>query len=389
MTRIKPLWQDRGWRAVAAAFAFNGLLFGAWAARVPAFQDRFELSPGTLGALLLALACGAIASFPFAGVLSEKKGKERFTLWCAWAYAPALVLLALSPTVYWLGISLFVFGALHGAMDVAMNGWGAQVENRLQRPVMSLFHATFSMGAGIGAASGYAAVEYHLAPERHFFLVALIGGAAALHVMIKAHTETSVAHFSDPISPVFALPSGSLVLVGFIAFCMSMGEGAMADWSAVFLRRVVEASESEAAIGYAVFSIMMVITRLCGSLIINLCGTVGTTRLSGLMAFLGLTIVATVDALPLSLIGFALTGIGYAAIMPLAFSRAANDRHMRPGPAIASVATLGYGGMLLGPPIIGYIAQLTGLRISFGILASLAIAAILLAPFMRIDRPNR
>ena len=107
------------------------------------------------------------------------------------------------------------------------------------------------------------------------------------------------------------------------------------------------------------------------------------------MAFLGLSIVATVDALTLSLFGFALTGIGYAAIMPLAFSRAANDQHMRPGPAIASVATLGYGGMLLGPPIIGYIAHLTGLRISFGVLASLAIAAILLAPVMRVDRPNR
>lgn len=381
------LWHDARWRAVVAAFVLNGLLFGAWASRVPAFKSGFELSAGTLGLLLLALAGGAIVSFPLAGMLSERIGTERLTVRCAWAYAPALVLLALAPSNVFLAFALFIFGALHGAMDVAMNGWAARVEAQMNRPTMSIFHAMFSLGAGVGAASGFVAASLGFVPILHFLLVAIIGGATALWVMIPLQNRARPAPTSTGSQPLTAMPSKSLLLVGIIAFSISMGEGAMADWSAVFLSSVVNVSEAQAALGYAAFSTMMVLTRLAGGGIVHRLGPVATTRISGLIAFIGLSIVIYAEILALSLVGFALIGVGYAVVMPLVFSRAANDPDTRPGPAIASVATLGYGGMLLGPPVVGFVAQVSSLQMSFAALGVLAMLAVVLAACLRV-RPN-
>jgi len=379
----KSIVSDLAWRGVVAAFALNGLLFGAWASRVPAFKDAFDLEPGILGLLLLALAGGAIASFPIAGALSEKWGADRLSVRCAWVYGPALVALALAPNPIVLGILLFVFGAIHGAMDVAMNGWGAQVEESVKRNTMTIFHAMFSLGAGLGAASGFLAVYVGGGPGWHFAVVAVLGGMFALSAMLPAMRSQILPVATSEKRPIVALPSGQLLLVGLIAFTVSMGEGAMADWSAVFLRVVAEATDAQAALGYAVFSVMMVITRLCGGIAVGRFGPVLTTRLCALTAFAGLTTAMLGQSLLPVLIGFALMGVGYAVVMPLVFSRAARDPDVAPGPAIASVATLGYGGMLLGPPVIGFIAQVTGMRLSFAVLAALTLLAFFLAPRLR------
>ncbi len=385
MSERDALWREQRWRAVVAAFAFNGLLFGAWASRVPAFKDRFEIEPSVLGVLLLALAGGAIVSFPLAGGLSEKWGADRLSIWCSWGYAPSLALLALAPSALSLGVALFVFGAFHGAMDVAMNGWGAKVEERLGRSTMSIFHAMFSLGAGIGAASGYVAAWLEITTIWHFALVAALGGILAISVMNKAKVATS--ELRNPISkrPFFPLPSGPLLLVGLIAFSNSVGEGAMADWSAVFLRLTTDADEARSAIGYAVFSMMMVLTRLIGGFVVERLGSVTTTRASAGIAFVGLSIAIFGGSFATALFGFALMGIGYAIVMPLVFSRAATDPNVPAGPAIAGVATIGYGGMLLGPPIIGFAAQLIGIRFSFLILALLAILAFALASRLKVS----
>jgi MFS family permease len=250
---------------------------------------------------------------------------------------------------------------------------------------MSVFHAMFSLGAGVGAASGYAAVTLGLETLVHFILVAGCGGALALFFMVPAQTDDKPPDEASDAAPILALPSGPLLLIGLIALSVSMGEGAMADWSAVFLRTVAGATEAQAALGYAAFSTTMVLTRMFGGALVQRLGPVLTTRLSGMIAFIGLLITISTKSLAVCLVGFALVGIGYAVVMPLVFSRAANDPTMRPGPAIASVATLGYGGMLLGPPVVGFIAQMTGLRVSFAALAALALLAVLLAPRMRIS----
>ena len=310
------------------------------------------------------------------------------TILCAIFYCPALIGLALAPSPLLLGVALFIFGALHGAMDVSMNGWGAQVENRMNRPTMSIFHAMFSLGAGLGAASGYIAVRMGVAPVGHFTVMAVAGGALALWLMIPQRGPKPVAIAAKGKGSFLALPSGRLAVVGLVAFCVSMGEGAMADWSAVFMEQLIKVSEAQAALGYAAFSATMVLTRLSGGILVQWLGPVKVTRASGLTAFVGLFIVLTTTSLTVALLGFAMVGVGYAVVMPLVFSRAANDPDVPSGPAIASVATVGYGGMLLGPPVVGFVAQVAGLRVSFAMLALLALLAVALAPVLRIT-PKR
>lgn len=366
--------------AVSAMFFLNGVLFGAWASRVPAFVERFALNPGALGRLLLCLALGAILSFPLAGWLSDRIGAARSTRLIAVGYALALPLIALAPNTGWLALALLLFGAGHGAMDVAMNGWAAEVERLVKKPVMSAFHAMWSFGAGIGALTGGGAVALGLAPTGHFALVALLFGAATLGLAMIPWTSRRSAG-----GPGFALPSRSLLLVGVVAFCSSLGEGAMADWSAVLLIEIARTDEARAALGYGVYSAAMFAARLGAGLVIARLGAVPTARIAGLFAFTGLVLALAGQSLVTGLLGFALLGLGYSVVIPLAFTRAANDRVTPQGRAIAGVATLGYGGMVLGPALIGGIGQIWSLPAAFWMIAVLALGISALAGSLRPD----
>ena len=361
-----------GTRAVIAMFALNGLLLGTWASRIPAIAEALTLSKAQLGLLLLCIGGGAIASFPFAGTLSDRHGAAALSRILGAVNAVGLVLAALAPNGWTLALALIVFGAGHGGQDVAMNGWGAEVERGRGRPVMSFFHATWSLGAGIGAALGAGAVWLGVGVAAHFWAVGLVGAALALW----AARAPWASPRSAEAGPVFALPAWSLVPVGFVAMTSSMGEGAVADWSALFLIEVSGATEARAALGYALFSAVMVAMRLSGTRIIEALGPVRAARGSALAAVAGIALAVGLGGEAAVLAGFALMGVGYALIFPLAFSRAANDPVIPQGRAIAGVATLGYGGLLLGPVVIGALAAGIGLRWAMGLLAVLALLSL-------------
>ncbi|WP_171021580.1 MFS transporter [Parasedimentitalea maritima] len=365
------------WRVVTAMFILNGALFGIWASRIPAVAVRFNLSPADLGGLLLLLAAGAIASFPLAGRFADRVGAAKVTRKVAIAYVGALFLIAIAPTNLALAAALSLFGATHGGMDVAMNVWAAEAERYIGRPVMSSFHAMFSLGAGLGAGSGFVAETFDIGITPHFIIAATVAAAITL---TSARAEwTSDVRETGPAGPIFRLPKGPLFAVGFIAFCSSLGEGAMADWSAIFLVHSSGATEAQAALGYTVFSIAMVVMRLLGDGITLRLGAVGAARLAGSVATVGVLCAVGFGTFGMALTGFFLMGVGYAMIMPLAFSRAANDPHVSPGAALAAVSTLGYGGLLLGPPVIGFLAEVTSLRVAFLFLAVLAAMIVLLS----------
>lgn len=368
------------WRAVAAMFILNGALFGIWASRIPAVRDRLELSHEQLGYGLLFMAAGAVCSFPVTGRLVDRFGAVAITRIIAVLYTLSLIFLGLADGFWTLAAFLFIFGAFHGSMDVAMNAWAAEVEQAYDKPVMSSFHAMWSLGAGLGALSGYAAVQVGWSVLLHFLLA---GGVVVGLALALSWVRWVSKRSGSSQGAVFALPSGALILVGFTALCGALGEGAVADWSAIYLRDMTGAAESVAALGYAVFSVAMVAVRLAGAMAITRFGPVATARFGGFCAALGVFAVVSAMTSSPALAGFALMGVGYAVIMPLAFSRAANDPHVPPGQAIASVATLGYGGLLIGPPLIGFLAELLGLRLAFAVLLPLAILIMFLAGALR------
>ncbi|UWR58715.1 MFS transporter [Phaeobacter inhibens] len=362
-------------------FVLNGALFGIWASRIPAVSEIHELSPGGLGLLLLLMAAGAILSFPLAGRAADRIGAAHVTRRVALAYVLGLVLLALAPNLPLLAAALFVFGAAHGSMDVAMNAWASEVEARAARPMMSSFHAMFSLGAGLGALSGYAAASIDAQIPAHFLVAGCVSALLTLY-MAQIPWVARAAPESGAAKPAL-LPRGALLAVGFVAFCGAVGEGAMADWSAIFLVLTTGASEADAALGFAVFSIAMVAMRLIGDLVVARIGPVTAGRLAGTSASLGALIAVGWGSYGAAMTGFALMGIGYALIMPLAFSRAASDPDLPAGAAIASVATFGYGGILIGPPMIGVTAELISLPAAFLILAVLAVFIVIFSDVLR------
>nr|WP_321507936.1 MFS transporter [uncultured Celeribacter sp.] len=368
------------WRSVAAAFALNGVLLGSWAARVPVVASGFDLDEGTLGLLLLVMGVGALVSFPLAGKLADRFGAVRVTRWIAAVYLVSLALVGLAPVVPALGLALFLFGMCHGAMDVAMNSWAAEVEQHMGRSMMSSFHAMWSLGAGLGAAGGFVAASFAAPVALHFVLAALLS-ALLLGTFLRIHW-TSRTETGGASAPVFVVPRGALVFVGLIALGAGLGEGAAVDWSSVFLSDVLGVAEAHATLGYVAFSVTMVAMRLCVDRLITQHGPRRVALASGVLAALGYLLCAVSGSLPLALAGFVLMGLGYAAVIPIAFSRAAADPEIPAGQAIASVATLSYGAMLMGPPAIGFVADASSLRVSFVLVSFFAMLIAVLSPVL-------
>lgn len=365
------------WRAIAAMFIFNGLLYGIWASRIPAIKEQFDLDATTLGMQLLFLSLGAIIALPLTGGWVDRIGAVRVTRITAAVYGFTLAVLAFAPGFWSLAILLFLFGAVHGAFDVAMNAWAAEVEQTADKPIMSSFHAMWSLGAAIGAASGFAAVSAGMSVQQHFVISAVLTAIVCIYFAnikwVSSVEDRTVAKRR------FVLPKGILVLVGITALCTTLGEGAMADWSAVFMIEVSKVSEAQAVFGYFAFCGAMVFMRLIGDRVVATFGPVWVARISGVLAVIGSLLAVLIGTFWVVLIGFVLMAFGYALIMPLAISRAASDPTVRPGVAIASVATFAYGGTLLGPPLIGFIAGATSLQFGFLVLSVLAALLVALA----------
>jgi MFS family permease len=371
--------------AVTAYFLVNGILFGTWVARIPAIQSARELSHGTLGLALLAIALGALLAMPVAGRLMGRHGSQRITQLSVIVYAAMLPALATIPSVpLWIA-ALFVFGVSHGALDVAMNAQAVLVENQYRRPIMSSFHALFSAGGLVGAAAGGFAAATHISPAWHFAVVAtllLLFTTIFASPHLLNDREPAAGHHSSPRVSM-ALPKPELLAIGAVAFCAMMGEGAMADWSGLYLRQVLHSGEGLAAAGYAAFSVAMAGTRFLGDRLLIKLGSAGLVRLSGILAAAGLAVALISPSPTVALAGFACVGMGFATVVPTAFSAAARIPGTSSGVALAAATTVGYFGFLLGPPVIGFVAELVGLRSALTVVIGTSALIALLAGSVR------
>jgi predicted MFS family arabinose efflux permease len=370
--------------AVACYFFLVGATFATWAARIPAIQTRLALSPGQLGLALLGTATGELVSMNLAGYLAARLGSRLITVLAGLGLSLVLPLLAFAPNLPVLMATLLFFGAAFGSVNVAMNTQAVLVERQYGRSILTSFHACYSLGGLSGALCGGLVAAVNIPPVPHFLGVAGLGIVLTLMMarfLLPAGVDAQGAGVK------FARPTRLLLLLGFVAFCSVLGEGAMADWSAVYLNSTLLSGAGLAAAGYAAFSIVMALGRSLGDRLTRRLGPEMMVRLGGLIAATGLALALLVAWIPAALLGFGLVGAGFSVIFPLTISAAGRTRQQSSGTAIATVATCGYVGFLVGPAAIGFVANALNLRLALGIVVLLSLCAALCARAVR-DQPS-
>lgn len=346
--------------AARLTFFISGFGTAAWAPLVPIAKQRLAVDEGMLGLLLLCLGAGSIFTMSLAGAMVQRFGCRRVIGAAAVLVAVVLPLLASVSSVAALGITLFLFGAGIGTLSCAANIQAVVVERASGRTMMSGFHGMYSLG-GILGALGVSALLWLELPA---LMATMIVAASILFALYGAwHGLLDIG--SARQGPYFALPRGVLFFIGALCFVVFLAEGAMLDWSAVFLAEVLAVSPSQAGLGYAAFALTMTLGRLGGDYIVGRLGGRKLLALGAFSAASGMTLVTLASDFWVALIGFAWIGIGCSNIVPIMFSEAGKQKNIAESVAIPAISTMAYSGVLLGPALIGIVADATHLKTAF------------------------
>jgi MFS family permease len=372
--------------AVTTVFFLNGVVFTSWYARLPAIQEDIGLGPGALGVALLGAPAGLLAAQPVVGALMARRG-SRAAVAASPLYMPAVILPALAFDAVSLLVAVTIVGSINGTLDIAMNAQGLAVERSGTRRIFSSLHASFSFGALGGAGLAGAAAALGVAPLPHLVGVAVVGGVAAVAVAPHLLGDRAAAH---PRARRLARPSGRLAALGVIAFCAVLAEGAVFDWSGIYLSAEAGATAGLAPLGLAAFSLAMGFGRLAADPVVERVGAPRVAGCGAASAALGLALALAVPTPAGAMLGFAAMGIGLSAVFPLAL-RASGQEGPAAAPSLAAVSTFGYTGAFLGPPLIGLLAEVTSLPAAFLLVCALCLVAATLARHLRepTARPAR
>jgi MFS family permease len=380
-----PISKSKARAATAAIFFLNGFGFATWVSRIPAVRQALSLTEGALGTALLATAVGALVAFPLTGRGSAIRGARALTIATGLAYCVVLPGPTFAVSLPSLALLLFLFGAANGAMDVSMNALAVEVETFVGKPIMSSFHGMWSIGGLAGAGVGALFAKQDVSPQLHLLVVASILAVAI--VVAKRWLPPSQRHVSPESVAHFARPESAMLGLSGIIFCAFLIEGAMADWSAVLLHDSLHTTAATAALGYAAFSLAMTSMRFAGDRLVIQWGAVRLLRSTNVVAALALAAALWIQHVGLTMLAFALVGFGMATVAPLVFGAAARRARHGAGHGIAAMATVGYGGFLVGPPLVGWLAQASSLRVALSVLAILALAITALAHHLRESAP--
>ncbi|QND48849.1 MFS transporter [Rhizobium lusitanum] len=343
--------------AVSLLFLMNGFSVGCWAPKIPEFAERLQLSKFELGLMILVFGVGSLVMMPIAGAQIAGRGSKIVVKAFAVLLVPMLLAMTLVESVWTAAIAIFLFGGFIGAMDVAMNANAVSVEKSMRRAIMSSCHAFWSLGGLLGAAIGGFLIS-HLGFLGHAEVVTV------LSILILAVAWPMI--LGDQPHPDEAKPKARLPMVplpwllGLMALFSMMPEGAVLDWSALYLSQEKAASVTLSGFGFAAFSLTMAVMRFAGDFVRDQLGAVRTLRVCTVFAIVGMVIAALAPNAELAIVGFALCGIGISNMVPIAFSAAGNIPGLQPGIGISVVTTLGYSGMLVAPSAIGFAAEHVG-----------------------------
>jgi predicted MFS family arabinose efflux permease len=366
------------------AFLVAGFGLASWAPLVPFVQERLQVDDGVLGLLLLlCLGAGSIAAMLLTGVLSARYGSRPIVLAGGFGLAVLLPLLVVVGSPLSLGLTLFAFGAALGSLDVAMNihGVEVEVERAARQPLMSGFHALFSVGGFAGATMMTFLLSSRIAPLASTLFASVL---MAIAMILAAPRLLRASHSEE--TPLIVAPHGIVLLLAVLAFVMFLVEGAILDWSALLVSGKGLVSEARGGLGYAMFAIAMTVGRLSGDFVTARVGDRAVLFWGGLATIAGFALVLSAPIASLAMTGFLLIGLGASNIVPVLFRGAGAQRAMPAGLAVAAITTAGYAGVLVGPAAIGLVAKLAGLPVAFWLLAALVSAVVLSARTVTASR---
>ncbi len=375
-TIIAPINKLQVRIAVSVFFFCQGLAFANWASRIPDIKTSLHLSEAGLGSILLALPVGQLITMPFSGRLVTRFGSKYVLRVAVVGYVLSLTNIGLVEKPWQLALALCAFGIFGNLCNISVNTQAVHAEALYKRPIMASFHGTWSTAGFTGALIGSLMMKLDIKPYYHFWIIALFAITMMLifnKYLLLTPTSKSASSFTK-----FKMPHGSLMLLGVIAFCCMSAEGCMFDWSGVYFKQVVKAEGSLVSLGYASFMIMMATGRFTGDRLALKFGRKKMVQLSGILIFIGMMIAVLFPTIIMATIGFLIIGFGVSSIIPLMFSTAGKIKEVASGIAIATVSGIGFFGFLMGPPLIGYIAQLAGLQYSFAVIAILGLGITLL-----------
>lgn len=378
-----PAYSNRQIRIAVSAFFFGqGLCFASWASRIPDIKTSLAINDATLGSILFALPAGQLTAMPFSGRLVTKYGSKKIVTIFLALYAICMANIGLVTQPWHLVLALYFFGICGNMCNISVNTQAIGAEQLYTKPIMTTFHGVWSTAGFTGAVIGLLIIALGLSPLIHFWIVA---GLIFLLILIAQKYLLSGTGPATESRKFFSKPDKLLVLLGIIGFCSMASEGAMFEWSGLYFKDVVKAKASLIPLGFASFMIMMATGRFFGDKIIEKIGRKKIMQFGGVLISTGLFISVLFPYLITSVIGFMVVGIGVSSIVPTVYSTAGKVSKLSPGMALAAVSSISFLGFLMGPPLIGYIANLASLRYSYAVIGIFGICIPFLVSKLKVN----
>lgn len=354
--------------AVSLVYFGMGLCFSSWASRIPDIKTALYLNDALFGSILFALPVGQFLMMPFSGKLVTRFESHRVLQFALPAYTVMLSLIGLVQSGWQLAIALFLFGVFGNLCNISVNTQGVAAERLYGRPIMATFHGGWSLAGFTGALIGLLLINLKINPFWHFvIIIILVWIIVWINYPFLVRSKTAV-NKGEPRRKFFIKPDGVLLQLGIIGFCSMASEGVMFDWSGIYFKDVVKAPSSLVILGYTSFMIMMATGRFVADFLISKIGRKKLMQICGVLISTGLFSAVAFPYILSSTIAFMLVGLGVSSIVPTVYSAAGNQSKVPPGIALATVSSVSFLGFLMGPPLIGYIAEVAGLRYSFAVM---------------------
>jgi MFS family permease len=366
--------------SIAVCFFLAGLCFSSWASRIPDIKTLLALSDAQLGNVLFSLPAGLMVSLPLSGWMVTRFGSKRMLAAGIVLYACTLALIGLVAFTWQLVIILFAFGLWANLVNIAVNTQAVHVEKLHGRSTMAFFHGAWSLAGFLGAALALLFAYLDVTIQLHFLIVAML---ISLSMTLLYKNLFSGETASSP-AVLFARPDKFLLQLGVIGFFGLACEGAMFDWSGVYFQKIVQPPAALTALGYAAFMSTMTLGRFIGDHFTNRLGRKKMLQISGILIAFGLTMAIVLPSLATASLGFMFVGFGVSSVIPLVYGAAGKSASTSPGMALAAVSSISFLGFLLGPPVIGWIAQTVNLQYSFALIAVLGLCITLMTSKARL-----